>query len=112
MREHELEKALTDRAAVKAKDMVRGHVIAYSAKPMVCILAADGTRHWHVAEIVDLDPSALTYGEAERMREAAQALDVEAVLHHAAAIKASAMFQGAAEVMNATQPTEHEEHQP
>lgn len=73
MNEIDLEYALRDRAAVVVGPHGErtGHVIAYSNKPMVCIARPDGTKSWHVAELVNRDPAGLTYEEAEKARELA-----------------------------------------
>jgi hypothetical protein len=70
MREHELEKALEDCAAVTAGpygDRI-GHVVAYSVKPMVCVMHYDGSKSWCVADLVKRDDAGLTYAEAEKAR--------------------------------------------
>ena len=82
MNEHELEKALTDRAAVTIAGprmesgipttLGAGHVIAYSVKPMVCIVKADGSKSWHVAELAIRDDIALTLDEVKEVQQLAR----------------------------------------
>lgn len=96
MREHELEKALEDCAAVVVGPHGEriGHVIGYSVKPMVLVKHYDGTQTWNVAELVKRDECGLTYAEAEKARALANVAggpSESALLDLLAAVKSDAI---------------------